>query len=410
MNDLARQLAIAPAPGSRAEKAVVALAAPAGADAAPPRGMTRLRRRRRRRERRGLHRGAAVRAARRARGAGREAPRPRRLQDRLHALHPAQRDADDREAGARGAHRGARRGPQLGRSLDALRRLDPPPRGHAVRLQRHAPGARSAPAPHGRRDAGRRVPAGPYGDRAAGQREPRASWSRIVSARAARCARASSSPPTGATRTSRGWPACAGACARTTASSTGPTGAACSRPTTARGCGSWSPTARTSSPTRTGCACCSSRRTATACPSSEADLEGAYLRDLAALPDAPDLSQRHARVQAAGQARPAERQPAGRAARAGVRRRRRARLGPAVGRRLRVGVPERGWLVEETAAALVGGGDLDAALDSYRRVHRRRLGPHHFLISDLATARPANPVERAMYRSAADRRRRVPHV
>ena len=59
------------------------------------------------------------------------------------------------------------------------------------------------------------------------------------------------------------------------------------------------------------------------------------------------------------------------------------------------------WLVEETAAALVGGGDLDAALDSYRRVHRRRLGPHHFLISDIATARRANPFERALYRASA---------
>ena len=58
------------------------------------------------------------------------------------------------------------------------------------------------------------------------------------------------------------------------------------------------------------------------------------------------------------------------------------------------------WLVEETADALVGGGDLDAALDSYRKVHRRRLGLHHFLISDIATVRAANPVERAMYRGA----------
>jgi hypothetical protein len=58
--------------------------------------------------------------------------------------------------------------------------------------------------------------------------------------------------------------------------------------------------------------------------------------------------------------------------------------------------------VEETADALVGGGDLDAALDSYRKVHRRRLGLHHFLISDVASARPANPVERAMYRGAVD--------
>jgi len=58
------------------------------------------------------------------------------------------------------------------------------------------------------------------------------------------------------------------------------------------------------------------------------------------------------------------------------------------------------WLVDETAAALAGDGDLDAALASYRRVHRRRLGPHHFLIADLATARPANPLERAMYRGS----------
>ena len=43
----------------------------------------------------------------------------------------------------------------------------------------------------------------------------------------------------------------------------------------------------------------------------------------------------------------------------------------------------------------------DAALDSYRKVHRRRLGPRHFLISDLASARPANPLEKAMYRGAA---------
>ena len=94
-------------------------------------------------------------------------------------------------------------------------------------------------------------------------------WSRIAIARAALCARAWWSPPTGATRTSRGWPACAGGCARTTASSTGPTGAGCGRPTTARGCGSWSPTAPTCSPTRTGAVSWPCRRTATACPSSD---------------------------------------------------------------------------------------------------------------------------------------------
>ena len=129
MNDLARQLAIAPAPGSRAERAMVRAAAPAGADAQPARmtepdfdavvvgasvaGCTAAR---------------PVRAARRARGARRAPAGPRRLQDGLHALHPAQRDADDREAGAGGAHRGARRRAQLDRSVDALRRLDPPSR------------------------------------------------------------------------------------------------------------------------------------------------------------------------------------------------------------------------------------------------------------------------------------------
>jgi hypothetical protein len=47
------------------------------------------------------------------------------------------------------------------------------------------------------------------------------------------------------------------------------------------------------------------------------------------------------------------------------------------------------------------GAYLDAALDSYRKVHRRRLGLHNFVISDIATGRPANPVERAMYRGRA---------
>jgi flavin-dependent dehydrogenase len=59
------------------------------------------------------------------------------------------------------------------------------------------------------------------------------------------------------------------------------------------------------------------------------------------------------------------------------------------------------WLVEETADALLGGGDLDAALERYRKVHLRRLGPHHVGIADLASARPANAFEKMMYRAAA---------
>ena len=115
-----------------------------------------------------------------------------------------------------------------------------------------------------------------------------------------------------------------------------------SRPTTARGCGSWSPTAPTRSPTRTACCLVLAAPHRDRLPEFRDDLEGAYLRYIAALPDAPDLSRRDARVQAARQARPAERQPPGRAARPGLRRRRRARLRSALGRRLRMGLPERG--------------------------------------------------------------------
>ena len=60
------------------------------------------------------------------------------------------------------------------------------------------------------------------------------------------------------------------------------------------------------------------------------------------------------------------------------------------------------WLSDEVAPA-IHGGDLDAALERYRRLHRRRLGPHHFLIADLATARPANPFARALPRLHAGR-------
>jgi 2-polyprenyl-6-methoxyphenol hydroxylase-like FAD-dependent oxidoreductase len=59
------------------------------------------------------------------------------------------------------------------------------------------------------------------------------------------------------------------------------------------------------------------------------------------------------------------------------------------------------WLVGETADALVGGGDLDEALDRYRRVHRRRLLPHYLSISDIASGRPINPIERRLYSAAA---------
>jgi len=59
------------------------------------------------------------------------------------------------------------------------------------------------------------------------------------------------------------------------------------------------------------------------------------------------------------------------------------------------------WLVDETADALDGGSDLDAALERYRRVHRRGLLPHYLMICDIASGRATKPIERRLYRAAA---------
>ncbi len=59
------------------------------------------------------------------------------------------------------------------------------------------------------------------------------------------------------------------------------------------------------------------------------------------------------------------------------------------------------WLVEQTADALDDGGDLDVALERYKRVHRRRLLPHYLMISDIASGRPVSFIERRLYGVAA---------
>jgi 2-polyprenyl-6-methoxyphenol hydroxylase-like FAD-dependent oxidoreductase len=59
------------------------------------------------------------------------------------------------------------------------------------------------------------------------------------------------------------------------------------------------------------------------------------------------------------------------------------------------------WLADEVAQALHGGQeDLDAALARYRRVHRRRLAGHHWVMSDYATGRPLTPVEKLLFSAA----------
>ena len=60
------------------------------------------------------------------------------------------------------------------------------------------------------------------------------------------------------------------------------------------------------------------------------------------------------------------------------------------------------WLADETAAALAGGDPtaVDAAIDRYRRLHRRRVTAHWFMCADYARVRGFNPLERLFYREA----------
>lgn len=59
------------------------------------------------------------------------------------------------------------------------------------------------------------------------------------------------------------------------------------------------------------------------------------------------------------------------------------------------------WLVDQAAPALLDGGDLDEALDRYRRQFRRRLGLHHFAIADFSSGRKLQPFERLVFRAAS---------
>jgi flavin-dependent dehydrogenase len=135
-------------------------------------------------------------------------------------------------------------------------------------------------------------------------------------------------------------------------------------------------------------------------PEFRADLEGAYLRYVSQLPDAPDLSGAVRESKLLGKLKlPNVMRPAA------------ARGMAFVGDAALASDPLWGvgcgwafqsaeWLAEEVGPALGSGGNVDEGLERYRKLHRRRLGPHHFTIADLASARPANPLEKAMYRAA----------
>jgi menaquinone-9 beta-reductase len=136
-------------------------------------------------------------------------------------------------------------------------------------------------------------------------------------------------------------------------------------------------------------------------PEFRADAEGAYLRRVRALPDGPRLdgatreSKLLGKLEMPNVMRPAARDGVALVGDAALE------SDPLWGVGCGWAFQSADWLVEETADALLHGGDLDAALARYRRVHFRRLAPHHAMIADMASGRPATPFERLLYRAAA---------
>ena len=140
---------------------------------------------------------------------------------------------------------------------------------------------------------------------------------------------------------------------------------------------------------------------ATRLPEFKADLEGAFRRYFEALPDAPPIAgaERVSPIMGQLEMPNTVRQAAG----PGV-----ALVGDAAlaadplwGVGCGWAFQSADWLVDSTADALLSGAPLGPALARYRACHRKALGGHEFLISDFATARPYNPIERLMYSAAA---------
>jgi flavin-dependent dehydrogenase len=58
------------------------------------------------------------------------------------------------------------------------------------------------------------------------------------------------------------------------------------------------------------------------------------------------------------------------------------------------------WLADEIAGPLLAGGDVDAALERYRRRHVRFMALHHWTMSDYATGRPFNMMDKIIHKGA----------
>ncbi len=134
----------------------------------------------------------------------------------------------------------------------------------------------------------------------------------------------------------------------------------------------------------------------------KADPEAAFLRALARLPDGPDLSHAEREGKLVGKLdMPNVWRPAGKDGLALIGDAAQA-SDPLWGVGCGWAFQSAEWLVDATTPALVAGGEgLDAGLRRYRRRHLLRLGPHHLMLSDIASGRPPTAFERMLYRAAA---------
>ena len=141
-------------------------------------------------------------------------------------------------------------------------------------------------------------------------------------------------------------------------------------------------------------------------PKFREDLEGAFVRYFSDLPEAPDLSagRRVTKIMGRIEMSNIRRQTCG----PGV-----ALVGdaaqatdPLVGVGCGWALQTGEWLATELGGHFSSDGDVDRALERYRRRHRRALAMHHRMISDYSTARPLRPIERMLF-TAATRDQRV---
>jgi 2-polyprenyl-6-methoxyphenol hydroxylase-like FAD-dependent oxidoreductase len=136
-------------------------------------------------------------------------------------------------------------------------------------------------------------------------------------------------------------------------------------------------------------------------PEFRADPEGAYRRMVHDLPDGPELASAERVSKLIGKLDMPNKMRG--AARGGI-----AFIGdaalatdPLFGVGCGWAFQSAEWLVGKTRAALLDHGDIDAALERYRSVFRRRLGLHHMQIADYSTGRAMRLNERLMFRAAA---------